>query len=254
MPLFHETDEGRLLEARLQDGVFLADKRGVPQFTGFLDERERAYAQGRLGNIKDVTAEFWGGYEDAERVCAGIFPYGIEPTEESFDVTAITAVFRASASLTHRDFLGALMSLGLKREVIGDILTENGRCVFFVKSDVVSYVLEQLDRVGGEGVSLSRGIEYPLPDGAKFQAITSTVASNRLDCVVKALTNTGRDAACTLIRSGRVTLNYSEELSNSAAVADGAKISVRGYGKYIIDSIGPQTRKGRLSFRARKYI
>ncbi len=254
MPLFHETDEGRLFEARLNDSVFLADKRNTPQFTCFLDEREREYAQGRLRNIKGITAAFWGGYENAERVCAGIFPYGMEPDTESFGVSAITAGFRANVSLTHRDFLGALMSLGLKREFIGDILTENGRCVFFVKKDIEKYVTEQLNRVSGENVSLLIGAEFPLPEGAKFQTITSTVASNRLDCVVKALTNTGRDAACTLIRSGRVTLNYSEELSNSAAVTDGSKISVRGYGKYIIDSIGPQTRKGRLSFKARKYI
>lgn len=254
MPLFHETEEGKLLDAKLRDASFLADKRSIPQFTSFLDEREKAFAEGRLRNFKDVEAAFFGGYDGAERVCAGIFPYGYEPCSDVFDISPITAKFRKDVELTHRDFLGTLMALGLKREVIGDILVEEGRCVFFVKADVEKYIFEQLFKVGGEGVVLSHGFELPLPQGAKFQEITSTVASNRLDCVVKVLTNTGRDAACTLIRAGRVTLNYNEELSNSASVADGAKISIRGYGKFIIDQIGPQTRKGRLSFRARKYI
>lgn len=254
MPLFHETDEGKLLDAKLRDAAFLADKRNTPQFTFFLDERERSYAEGRLRNFKDIEAVFWGGYENAERLCAGIFPCGQEVDETYFDISALTANFRKDVTLTHRDFLGTLMSLGLKREVIGDILVEEGRCVFFVKRDVEQYIIEQMCKVGGEGVSLSSGYEFPLPAGAKFENISSTVASARLDCIVKALTNTGRDAACTLIRAGRVTLNYNEELSSSAAVADGAKISVRGYGKFIIDQIGPQTRKGRLSLKARKYI
>lgn len=254
MPLFHETEEGRLLDARLQDAVYLADKRNFPQFTCFLDERAKGFTQDRLKNSKLVEVSFWGGHDEAERVCAGIFPCGYDPTSADFDISPITAKFRKDISLSHRDFLGTLMSLGLKREVIGDILVEKGRCVFFVKSDVERYVTEQLIKVGGEGVSLSVGFDLPLPQGAKFEEISSTVASGRLDCVVKALTNTGRDSASALIKSGRVTLNFNEEYSNSATVADGAKISIRGYGKYIIDQVGPQTRKGRLSLRARKYI
>ncbi len=254
MPLFHETEEGRLLDAKLRDAVYLADKRNCPQFTCFLDERERSYAEGRLNNFRTVEAVFWGGREDAERVCAGIFPYGYVPDTQDFDISPVTALFRDEAELSHRDFLGSLMSLGLKREVIGDILIEKGRCVFFVKMDVAKYVLEQLFKVGGEGVSLTEGYEEPLPEGAKFEAISGTVASARLDCIVKALTNTGRDQAALLIKSGRVTLNYYEVLSNSASVSDGSKISIRGYGKFIVDQIGPQTRKGRLSLRARKYI
>ncbi len=254
MPLFHETEEGRLLDAKLCDAAFLADKRSAPQYTCFLDERERSFAEGRLRNFRDVEASFWGGYDNAERVCAGIFPCGQEIETYLFDVVSITAEYRKEINLSHRDFLGTLMSIGLKREVIGDILVGEGRCVFFLKRDVAQYVLDQVFKVGGEGVSLTEGHELPLPQGAKFEAITSTVASARLDCVVKVLTNTGRDAAASLIKAGRVTLNYNEAYSNSASVADGAKISVRGYGKYIIDQIGPQTRKGRLSLKARKYI
>ncbi len=254
MPLFHETEEGRLLDARLQDAVYLADKRNFPQFTCFLDERARMFAYDRLKNSRLVEVLFWGGFDDAERVCAGVFPVGYGASPDMFDVSPVTAVFRKEVSLSHRDFLGTLMSLGLKREVIGDILVEKGRCVFFVKSDVERYVTEQLLKVGGEGVSISLGFESPLPKGAEFENISATVASGRLDCIVKALTNTGRDSAAALIKSGRVTLNFNEESSNSATVSDGAKISIRGYGKYIIDQIGPQTRKGRLSLRARKYI
>ena len=254
MTLFHETEEGKLLDAKLRDAAYLAEKRNYPQFSVFLDERERDYAEKRLGNFKGVEASFWGGYAEAERVCAGIFPYGNEADTYMFDISAITATFRKNIQLSHRDFLGTLMSMGLKREVIGDILIEEGRCVFFVKKDIEQYILDQMFKVGGEGVVLTVGFEDPLPEGAKFSAVSSTVASARLDCVVKALTNTGRDAACMLIRAGRVTLNFNEELSNSAIVADGAKISIRGYGKFIVDQIGPQTRKGRLSLKARKYI
>ncbi len=254
MPLFHETEEGKLLDARLQDAVYLADKRNTPQFTNFLDERESNYVRDRLKNNRSVEISFWGGFDKSERVCAGIFPYGQDSCADEFDISAITARYRKDTSLTHRDFLGTLMSLGLKREVIGDILVEEGRCVFFVKRDIEQYITEQLFKVGGEGVLLSVGFEHPLPEGARFDNISATVASGRLDCVVKALTNTGRDSAAALIKSGRVTLNFVEEYSNSASVSDGAKISIRGYGKYIIDQIGPKTRKGRLSLKARKYI
>ncbi len=254
MPLFHETEQGKLFEAKLKDAVFLADKRNVPQFTCFLDERERDYAESRLKSNKTVNVVFWGGRDDSERVCAGIYPAGYELSFVDFDIAPVTAIFRKDVELNHRDFLGTLMSIGLKRDVIGDILIENGRCVFFVKRDIEQYVLDQVFKVGGEGVSLTSGCEFPLPEGAKFFEISATVASARLDCVVKALVNTGRDSAAALIKTGRVNLNFNEEYSNSAAVIDGAKISIRGYGKFIIDKIGPQTRKGRLCFKARKYI
>lgn len=254
MPLFCDTKEGRLFAAKLSDDVFLSKKRREGRFTPFLDERQLMFARSFLKN-EDVTVLFWGGFEDAQRLCAGIFPDEDGAQREYFDIEPITAVwYRDERSLSHRDVLGTLMALGIKRECVGDILVEEGRCVFFVKSDVADFVLTQMDRIGGVAVKLSSGFDGPLPVGVRFQQISSTVASARLDCIVKALVSSGRDDAAALIKAGKVTLDCEETDNVSKVVHDGAVIAVRGCGKFIIDSVGPQTRKGRLALTARKYI
>ena len=87
-----------------------------------------------------LTYRFYGGYEDSERKVLGLYFYD---EIEDFPVTALEITFRKADKLTHRDFLGALMSLGIERDTVGDILVEDGRCVVFVKSEISSYITSQ---------------------------------------------------------------------------------------------------------------
>ena len=94
----------------------------------------------------------------------------MSPSE--FPVSALGDYLPRGDKLTHRDFLGALMSLGIERETIGDILVEDGRCIVFVKSDIKDYIISQLFKIGNAGVKIRRQSPDKLPKGRGVEELT----------------------------------------------------------------------------------
>lgn len=243
-----------LLQAKLDDAVQLCISHNRPHFVGFLDECEAVFAQTVMQKSAFKNYMLWGGYEASERVVFGTFPDFISPDYETFPIIPITATFRNSDILSHRDFLGALMSAGINRDTLGDLLVEEGRCVMFVKAEIAPFVLSQITKIGGVGVKLIKGVHQPLPQGSDFAYFSAVVASSRLDCLVAAAVPTSREKASAMIAAGMVMVNHVEVISISVAVHAGDKLSIRGKGRFILDQIGPVTKKGRLSIAGRKYI
>ncbi|MDD6284687.1 MAG: YlmH/Sll1252 family protein [Firmicutes bacterium] len=248
------SDEDKLIVARVQDAVRSASERYVSRFIGFLDEHklslaiDTAQAEGYRNFIS------WGGYPLANRCIFGVFAPYDEPSVDGMPICAVRAEYRKSASLSHRDFLGSLMSVGIKRESVGDILVGEGSTVIFLHRDICEYVLRELTKVGGEGVRLSVVDGADIDYQPRFQDIRDTLASARADCVVASLARLSRTAAAELIGDGAVFINHAECSRTADSVCDGDTVSIRGCGKFIIDSIGGQTRKGRIILSARKYI
>ncbi len=243
-----------MLLSRIEDTVRLCEKRNYPHFIGFLDQAEQAIAQEFLHKQTDVNWLFYGGYQDAERCFLGVFPSYMETDLSLFPLQSVAFHYRKERSLTHRDVLGTLMSQGLRREAVGDILCGDGYAVVCLKADVVPYVSDQVDKIGGEGVRVERDYSGILPESHSYAPLSDTIASARLDAVVKALIRGSREQAASLIRAQQVSVDHRPALSLSATVAEGSVISVRGCGRFVIDQIGPETKKGRLHFAARKYI
>ncbi len=158
-------------------------------------------------------------------------------------------------ALSHRDILGAVMGLGIKRETVGDICFFKGDCYIFCDRVAADYICEELRKAGRDTVRCEK---CTLPDDFeviyKFEKITSTVASPRLDGIVRALCNISREEAALTVERGLVELNYLTEDATDTKVEMGDTVSVRGYGKFIIDSTDTVTRKGRYRLCARKYI
>ncbi|MGN0479810.1 MAG: S4 domain-containing protein, partial [Hominenteromicrobium sp.] len=98
------------------------------------------------------------------------------------------------------------------------------------------------------------GFSEPLPAAHSFQPVSGVVASDRLDCLVALISGSSREKAAQMIAGGLVSVNHRETLSASARVAQGDTISIRRCGRFILDSLGPKTKKGRLSIKCRKYI
>lgn len=158
-------------------------------------------------------------------------------------------------SLSHRDWLGALMALGIKRELLGDIAVEgDSRAVVFCQPKGAQYLIAELSRAGRDAVHASF---CRLPAGfapkQEYEEVRTTVASPRLDGVVRALCNISREDAAALIERGYVEQNYDAALRTDGGVAPGDVLSVRGYGKFRIDSVEEPTRRGRLHLAAKKY-
>ena len=243
-----ETD---LLRDRLYDTVSICLNSGRPKFLGFLSLEQAVLAENTVSKL-NVDFKLFGGYDEAQRVMLGCFPEWDE--EKAFPITAVTAEFRKADKLIHRDVLGSLMALGLKKEAVGDILIEDGRAVIFLTAETADYVLSQLTKIGRVGVTLKSGYCEPLPKGGELKEFSVTVASERLDCVVSALAGVSRNKAAEIIGQALVSVNSESALKTTAKVGSGDVISVRSKGKFIIYSLEEKTRKDRIILKYKKYV
>jgi RNA-binding protein YlmH len=243
--------ETQLLKAKIEDTAKLCVKNSAVRFLGFLSQEQAVFAADILKRQK-VDFEFFGGFDGAKRVMLGCFPEGIN--KKSFPIVAVTFEFRKSENLSHRDFLGSLMALKISRESVGEILIGEGRAIAFVTKEVAPLVLEEINKIGRVGVKVTEGIIGELPKTETLAEFTATVASLRLDCVVAAICNYSRSAACEKIELGLVSVNSVETEKITKVVASGDIITVRGKGKFIIESLDDKTRKNRNILRYKKYI
>ena len=243
--------ESDILKARILEAIKICQKSQKIKFLGFLTQEEAVFARQILKNV-NVEFSFFGGYEAAERVYLAVLPEWAETLD--FPINAVTFTYRNVDELTHRDFLGTLMGLGLKRESVGDILVEQGRAVAFLSDSVTEFVKSQLKTVGRKGVTLTDGFIFPLPEGSRLVECTDTVASARLDCIVAALANFSRNTAVLGIEEGRVFVNSVLCEKPTKTVNEGDIISIRGKGKFEIVSLSDLTRKNRLIFKYKKYV
>jgi len=243
-------DETELLRAKLRDCLRAVLRR--PCFLGFLDESQAALCRDFLKR-EPVSCLFWGGYKEAERVMAGFFPDYMEPEPAVFPIKPFTFTFRKEDKPGHRDFLGSFMGLGIERDVVGDILVGEGRCVVFIREEMGRYFTDNLRKIGRIGVKLSEGCQHPLPDSRVYKPVGGVVASARLDCMVALLCKTSREKAAGMIIGGLAAVNHLEVLAGDRKIEESDIITVRGYGKFIIDTLGPLTGKGRLKVQCRKY-
>ena len=281
MSAFPTHDEAiRLLLSRLDDLVRKSG-RGEAAVSPYLTPREAKYARIHLSSrVSAGTAVLWGGYPEAERVRAVILPdyteglvdpaalmsdpaaalidAGLDDLAETVRGAVCPILVKGSGfrELSHRDYLGSVLGLGLERDAIGDILMPDAHsAILLTDTRVGDFLTTQMEKVATDTVRVSR-----LPEGTaltgtrRLQPITDTVASERLDCVVAALCNLSREKAQMAVKSGLVELDYEVVEDCSATVDAPAVISVRGFGKFAVHAFDGTTRKGRIRLAAGKYV
>ena len=154
---------GEIFLARIQDMVNVCTQKCVPKFTAFLDESQVFAASRYLEKNAVCGCCFWGGYPGAKRQMLGVFPEYMEPSGEHFPIAAFTITYRAVDKLSHRDFLGSLMALQIKREAVGDILVSDGICSLFTTDKVAPLVLSEIQKIGRTGVKIEQDTVGRLP-------------------------------------------------------------------------------------------
>lgn len=243
-----ETEEDRLLLARIYDKLTHAADREIFGCTGFLSPREQALTRRLLPHLPLV---FFGGCEGAERCMACYVPeYLPEDYLSSPDgpAAAVRAAYYEKDTLTHRDFLGSLMGAGIKRETVGDIYVSEGQCDFLVTQQVLPYLLENLTSAGRTKLHLSAiALEDVQRPPAERKELRDTVPSLRLDCLVGAAFSMARGPAAQLVAAGKVAVNDLVCLKGDRQLQEGDRIAVRGFGKAELSNVGGTTRKGRIS-------
>ncbi len=237
--------------ARVEDTLRQSLNTNKPKFLGFLTESETGKAIEILKS-KGAKYSLFGGFSEADRVMLCCEPDWCEEIE--FPIVPLTATFREQDILTHRDILGALMGLGIKRESVGDILVEKGRAVFFISEDIKKFVLTQFTMAGRVGLKLSVGVTLPLPALSQKVSFRETVSSCRLDCIVSALIKCSRNKAAELISEGLVSINSAMCSKPTRTIVSGDRITVRGKGKFTVDACDDVSRKGRTVLEYSKYM
>lgn len=246
--------DSKLLKARVNDILRLCHEKNCPKFSGFLSLDEQSEI---IPLILGGKAQLFGGYEDAERKMLGALPDYISEPEQAFPIKAVRFVYPKEYILSHRDVLGSLMSLGIKRESVGDICFAEGVATAFVTDEMADYIAQQVTKIGRVGVK----VEVTMPQEAVksfnsplTQSITFTVSSPRIDAVLSALTGCSRTKAEQLIKDGLVFVNSVAVTKSTKQVMVNDKITLRGTGKFVITGSGNYSKKGREIITAQKYI
>ena len=253
-------NDRELLEGRLKELSRTAFERDIPRHSDFLSLSEQAvfYDMGKDGIGIYVRATLFGGYEEAERRAVFFLPdYADEGEIYSEALSCIKTEplnRKFSDELTHRDFLGALMNLGIERDKTGDIIVGEDEAYIFCMREVEELICSELVRVKhtsirAEAVPLSECTLRP-----KMRELSVNVASERADAVISAVFNLSRNVSARLIASESVCADGRLIRQGGSTLSEGARVSVKGYGKFVFEGVSGSTRKGRLYVNIKKYI
>ena len=203
-----------------------------------------------------LAYSLWGGSESCERKMAR---FGDEESigyEMPFPIEILhiePLIEKFSDDFTHRDFLGAIMNLGIKRDTIGDIFVSNKHGYVFVDEKISEYIMENLDKIRHTHVKVSKVDSLPKEFSVNLKEVKLLVSSLRLDVVIAGKCKISRNQVLELFRDKKVFLNERVCENNSYQVKTGDIISVRGYGKMIFKEISGETRKGRIYIQMEEY-
>ncbi len=252
--------DNKLLMARIDDCISSCDENYVITNTNFLDIYQQSDVIEYLKKKKDVRYDFYGGFEECERKTVLFLPDYAENADyvrENTDLSPIVALEIKKdnfSSLSHRDYLGAVMGLGIKREAVGDIFVTEHGCTMAVIRSVAPYIKENLSSVGRGSVTVEISDNFSdAENNSSFETKRCYVSSMRLDGVVSAAFSLSRNSAAELIRRGEVLMNGVVMSKPDVKVPFGAKLVIHGNGKVMIDEDAGVTKKGRQAFIIKKY-
>ncbi|MEW6661626.1 MAG: RNA-binding protein [Bacillota bacterium] len=235
----------------LAEGVL---ERQVPDVTDFYDPYLIMLAEGILKRMPEVGFSFVGGYSEAERKRILIFPSNHVPSEINAKIALLVInPCGLNSSLKHRDYLGALLGLGIRREKIGDLLVEEAGCKAVVDQGVAVFIKGYLKQVGREIVSItevSSNADFRSKEGIIKKG---TVASLRLDAVASLGFGMSRNNVQREILAERFKVNWQLVKKPDFQLKEGDVISCRGRGRVIIIHLSGQTKKGRIGLLLEKY-
>lgn len=254
-------------QQRILDLANMADRRGIITYTDFMNLNELNIFHNKVEKVSCVRWKLFGGYAKAERQLAAFIPDALyfrydhkEKQKDDFFDFPITCLqisplnIRFAEKLSHRDYLGAILNLGIDRSVIGDILIDQNQAYVFCMNKISDFLCDNLIRIKHTVVLCQRfsGAIQDIP--IKFEKIDGTVASIRLDTLLALAWNASRSSLVSLIEEGRVFVNGKCITSNGYYIKEQDLISARGLGRFVYKGVLTQTKKGRFLVRIEKYI
>ena len=250
------TDEDILVKKRLSELIRKSESGGYFTFTNFLGLSEQSlFSEILSGNRVAYTA--FGGADGAERV---ILRFGSPEElgyEEDFPIKTLKIEPKSQKfadKLSHRDFLGSLMNLGIEREMLGDIVIINNVGYLFAKEEICEYICSSLTKIKHTDVKVSTADSFPDGELYKTEMRKIQLSSERLDAVIAKTFSLSRDDAQSLFKQRLVFVNGRCIESTSYTPKSGEVISARGHGRLIYRGYDSTSKKGKLNVSVELYV
>lgn len=254
-----------LIQAQARDKKTQSAQNSMITNTQFLDIKQRqSVISIEKENSKEVNTFYYGGFDDAERVVAvfipkffefdDLFEFFAENPDEN-PLTVIKIMKDKFSTLSHRDYLGSLMGLGIKREMIGDIVVNDSGCYIICMKSISKFIMQNLERIG-RGTAKMQEVDFSqiCQQNVSVQEMFLSVSSLRLDNIVGSVFNLSRNSANEKILGGIVFVNGEQKLKNDFRVQQNDKIVLRGKGKAVIFEIVGESRKGKIQLKIHRYV
>lgn len=254
-------DSNSFVLSHIEDILRRADKIKAPCASPFYAPADLCDLHGIKIPV-GVSYKLWGGHPYAERRVLTAYPdfldFSEEELNEASDITILHITNTARKSLSHRDFLGALMSMGIGRERIGDILVKDDEAIVFICTSIADYIESELDKVGNCRVNIERlpsvGSDFLNGFLPKKDSRSIIVASMRLDCVIADVYSLPRSEAQRFIRSEAVRVNYKTVTGPDKILEHGDLVSVTGKGRFDVCDVEGNTKKGNIRLGVLIYV
>ncbi len=246
--------EDTILLAGIEDKIEQCLENYMVTNSTFLDMRQRTLAEASCRQHRGLRYCFYGGYEDAERTVAVFLPDYAELSEyHPLGLLRITQ--DGTRPLSHRDYLGSLMGLGIKREMFGDILVREGGADIIIIKDMGEFLQYHYEKAGRTSLraEIAAIEEIIVPEG-RFEEKRDTVASLRLDNLISSAFSLSRGKAGESIAGGLVFVNGLQAVKSDRQIKEGDKLVLRGKGKALLKAVSGVTKKDRISIVIQKYL
>ncbi|MGN0402532.1 MAG: YlmH/Sll1252 family protein [Acetatifactor sp.] len=244
------------LKNRYYDLAERSFSQGIFTFTGFLGLSEQDIFWQEESGLRYAGFTLYGGFESADRVMVRFGNVEELGYEVPFPIVCIhiaPVLQKFADDLSHRDFLGALMNLGIERSTIGDIKVGEKQAYLFCQDSMAGYICENLSQVRHTHVRCSIVERYEIPEEEKPEPVTIQVQSLRADAVLAKVYQLSRERSLELFRAGKVYVNGRLCENNSRILKPEDTVNARGFGKFVLSGGVRETRKGKLAVTASVY-
>lgn len=254
--------DDKILLAQVLDKIEMVEKKNKIEHTDFLDLAQIELVQKFINKIKIENYMIYGGFEQAERKMFVIYPEKFNSIVVEKNLANIVQIIRIQlpddlrGKYTHRDYLGAVIKLGVERKKIGDIIVDNEGADIIVDKDIVKFLLENLGSLTrfSKSIITVQNIEDLRPVEIKKEELEIIVSSMRLDNVISELARCSRNKALDIINMERVFVNFECETKKTKQIKSGDMVTIRGKGRFFVKELVGQTRSGRTIIKIEKFV
>src|SRR5665647_342573 len=241
----------KILLATVQDKIDQSYKTCISTNTGFLDVRQKNLVDSYCKKINGLMYEFYGGYEEAERCICMI---STEEESEQEPLNALRIIASGTKPLSHRDYMGSILGLGIKREFVGDILVRTDGADIIILKELADFFVCNYEKAGSTPIKIviinTNGVKT---SEKNVEEIRLSVSSLRLDNMISSVFKLSRSNAALAINGGLVYINGQQVIKPDKPLHKGDKLVLRGKGKAILQDILGSTKKDKTVVLIEKY-